>query len=29
MSSNGELDEDYDWQDVHNVVARVREAMDI
>ena len=29
MSSNGELDEDYDWQDVHNVVTRVKVAMDI
>jgi len=29
MSSNGELDEDYDWQDVHNVVTRVKEAMDL
>lgn len=29
MSSNGELAEDYDWQDVHNVVTRVREAMNI
>ena len=29
MSSNGELDEDYDWQDVHNIVTRVKEAMDI
>ena len=27
MSSNGELDEDYDWQDVHNVVTEVKEAM--
>ena len=29
MSSSGELDEDYDWQDVHNVVAEVKEAMGI
>ena len=29
MSSNGELHEDYDWQDVHNVVTRVKEAMEI
>jgi hypothetical protein len=29
MSSNGELDEDYDWQDVHNVVTRVKEAMEL
>jgi len=29
MSCNGELDEDYDWQDVHNAVTRVKEAMDI
>ena len=29
MSSNGELDEDYDWQDVHNIVTRVKEAMDL
>ena len=27
MSSNGDLDEDYDWQDVHKVVTRVKEAM--
>ena len=27
MSSNGELDEDYDWQDVHDIVTRVKEAM--
>jgi hypothetical protein len=27
MSSNGDLDEDYDWQDVHEVVTRVKEAM--
>ena len=29
MSSNGELDEDYDWQDVHNIVVRVKRAMGI
>ena len=29
MSSNGELDEDYDWQDVHNVVTEVKEAMEV
>ena len=29
MSSNGELDENYDWQDVHNIVTRVKEAMDL
>ena len=29
MSSNGELDEDYNWQDVHDVVTKVREAMNI
>ena len=29
MSSNGDLDEDYDWQDVHKVVTRVKEAMNI
>ena len=29
MSSNGELDEDYDWQDVHNAVGKVKEAMNI
>ena len=29
MSSNGELDEDYDWQDVHNVVTEVKTAMGI
>ena len=29
MSSNGELDEDYDWQDVHDTVTRVKEALDI
>ena len=27
MSSNGDLDEDYDWQDVHNVVTKIKEAM--
>jgi hypothetical protein len=29
MSSNGELDEDYNWQDVHDVVTRVKEAMEM
>ena len=29
MSSNGELDEDYDWQDVHNVVTEVKEAINL
>ena len=29
MSSNGELAEDYDWQDVHNVVEEVKEAMSL
>ena len=29
MSSNGELDEDYTWQDVHNVVEEVKQAMEI
>ena len=29
MSSNGELDEDYDWQDVHNVVTEVKKAMNL
>ena len=29
MSSNGELDEDYSWQDVHDAVTKVKEAMDI
>ena len=29
MSSSGELDQDYDWQDVHNAVNKVKEAMDI
>ena len=29
MNSNGELHQDYDWQDVHNVVTRVKEVMDI
>ena len=27
MSSSGELDEDYTWQDVHNVVEEVKEIM--
>ena len=29
MSSNGELDEDYNWQDVHNIVEEVRGAMSL
>ena len=29
MSSNGELDEDYDWQDVHNVVTNIKDVMEI
>ena len=29
MCSNGDLDEDYTWQDVHNVVEKVKEAMGI
>jgi hypothetical protein len=29
MSSNGELDEDLTWLDVHNIVNRVKEAMEI
>ena len=29
MSSNGELDEDLTWQDVHNVVTKVKEAMSL
>ena len=29
MSSNGELDEDLTWQDVHNVVTKVNKAMGI
>jgi len=29
MNSNGDLHQDYDWQDVHNVVTRVKEAMEI
>ena len=29
MNSNGELHQDYDWQDVHNIVTRVKEVMDI
>ena len=29
MSSNGELDEDLTWQDVHNLVTKVKEAMKI
>ncbi len=29
MSSSGELDEGYNWQDVHDVVTKVREAMNI
>ncbi len=27
MSSNGELDEDYDWQDVHKIVEQVKGAL--
>ena len=27
MCSNGDLDEDYSWQDVHNVVEEVKEVM--
>ena len=29
MNSNGELHQDYNWQDVHNIVTRVKEVMDI
>jgi len=29
MCSNGDLDEDLNWLDVHNVVTRVKEVMDI
>jgi len=29
MSSNGELGKDYDWQDVHNVVEKVKAAMQL
>ena len=29
MNSNGELHQDYDWQDVHNIVTKVKEAMEI
>ena len=29
MCSNGDLDEDLNWLDVHNVVTRVKEAMDL
>ncbi len=29
MNSNGELHQDYDWQDVHNIVTRVKEVMDL
>jgi len=29
MSSSGELDEDLTWLDVHNIVNRVKEAMEI
>ena len=29
MCSNGDLDEDLNWLDVHNIVTRVKEAMDI
>ena len=27
MCSNGNLDEEYDWQDVHNIVERVKKAL--
>ena len=27
MSSSGELDEDYDWQDVHKIAEEVKETM--
>ena len=29
MSSNGDLDKDYNWQDVHNVVTEVKTIMGI
>ena len=29
MCSNGNLDEDYTWQDVHNTVEEVKEVMEI
>ena len=29
MNSNGELHQDYSWQDVHNVVTKVKAAMEI
>ena len=29
MCSNGDLDEDLNWLDVHNIVTRVKEAMDL
>ena len=29
MNSNGELHQDYDWQDVHNVVTEVKKAMEM
>ena len=29
MCPNGDLDENYSWQDVHNIVTRVKEVMDI
>ena len=29
MCSNGDLDEDLNWLDVHNVVTKVKEAMEI
>ena len=29
MNSNGELHQDYNWQDVHNIVTKVKEAMEI
>ncbi len=29
MNSNGDLHENYSWQDVHNIVVRVKEALEI
>ena len=29
MCSNGDLDEDLNWLDVHNIVTRVKETMDL
>ena len=29
MNSNGELHQDYSWQDVHNIVTKVKAAMEI